>query len=211
MTSGKTTLAFGQAFSTRARAVRVFGACLILSIGGFALAWRFFDPAIDAVYTALVQRFGRAPLQDRDRIAGIVVLGGAPGRIEAAAELAARFQRVPVIVSGAGKSEQAAVIAKAALADRAVMDRWPKNTFENALFSKELAKARPGERWILVTSAVHMPRAIGAFRAVGFEVEPWPVPESAPRDQKAALLLHEIAGLFVYRILGRSAAFYPGP
>jgi len=56
-----------------------------------------------------------------------------------------------------------------------------------------------------------MPRAIGAFRAVGFEVEPWPVLERAPRDQKAALLFHEIAGLFVYRILGRSAAFYPGP
>jgi hypothetical protein len=36
----------------------------------------FFDPAIDATYTSLEQRFSCAPLQDRDRIAGIVVLGG---------------------------------------------------------------------------------------------------------------------------------------
>jgi uncharacterized SAM-binding protein YcdF (DUF218 family) len=92
-----------------------------------------------------------------------------------------------------------------------VIDTRPKNTFENALFSKELTKARVGQRWILVTSAYHMPRAIGAFRAAGFQVEPWPVPESASRDQKAALLFHEIAGLIVYRILGRSEAFYPGP
>jgi uncharacterized SAM-binding protein YcdF (DUF218 family) len=188
----------------------VFGACLILSIVGFVLAWRFFDPAIDAAYAALEHRFSCAPLHDRDRIAGIVVLGGIPGRIEAAAELAARFKEVPVIVSGASEGEQAAAIAKAALAGRAVIDRRPENTFENALFSKELAKPRPGERWILVTSAVHMPRAMGAFRAVGFEVEPWPVLESAPADQKAAQVSHEIAGLFVYRVLGRSEAFYPG-
>jgi len=189
----------------------MFGACLILSIVGIALALRFFQPAIDSAYAALEQRFCRTPLQDHDRIAGIVVLGGTLGRLEAAAELAARFQGVSVIVSGAGEGEQAAASAKVALAGRAVIDRRPKNTFENALFSKELAKSIPGARWILVTSAVHMPRAIGAFRAVGFEVEPWPVLESARGDQKAALLFHEIAGLFVYRILGRSAAFYPAP
>jgi uncharacterized SAM-binding protein YcdF (DUF218 family) len=32
-----------------------------------------------------------------------------------------------------------------------------------------------GERWVLVTSAYHMPRSIGIFRKVGFEVEPYPV------------------------------------
>jgi uncharacterized SAM-binding protein YcdF (DUF218 family) len=189
----------------------VFSACLILSIAGFDLVWRFFDPAIDAAYTALEQRFGRTLLQDHDRIAGIVVLGGPPSRIEAAAELAARFQGARVILSGPGEGEQAAASANAALAGRAVIDRRPENTFENALFSKELADSRSGERWILVTSAFHMPRAVGAFRAVGFEVEPWPVLERRSSDQKSALLFHEIAGLFVYRILGRSAALYPGP
>ena len=31
-----------------------------------------------------------------------------------------------------------------------------------------LADPKPGERWLLVTSAFHMPRAIGTFRAAGF-------------------------------------------
>jgi uncharacterized SAM-binding protein YcdF (DUF218 family) len=77
---------------------------------------------------------------------------------------------VPVIVSGSSEGDRGAAIAKAAPAGRAVIDRRPKNTFENALFSMELAKASPSERWILVTSAFHMPRAIGEFRAAGFEV-----------------------------------------
>ena len=47
------------------------------------------------------------------------------------------------------------------------MDRRPKNSFENALFSKELATPKPGHRWMLVTPAIHVPRAMGAFRTVG--------------------------------------------
>ena len=49
------------------------------------------------------------------------------------------------------------------------------NTVENALFSKALAAPKPGERWLLVTSAYHMPRAIGIFRRAGFAVEAYPV------------------------------------
>ena len=33
---------------------------------------------------------------------------------------------------------------------------------ENARFTKELVQPKPGERWLLVTSAHHMPRSIGA-------------------------------------------------
>jgi uncharacterized SAM-binding protein YcdF (DUF218 family) len=39
----------------------------------------------------------------------------------------------------------------------------------------QLAAPKPGERWLLVTSAYHMPRAVGLFRKVGFAVEPYPV------------------------------------
>lgn len=34
-----------------------------------------------------------------------------------------------------------------------------------------LLKPKPSERWLLVTEAFHMPRAIGRFRAAGFQVE----------------------------------------
>ena len=50
-----------------------------------------------------------------------------------------------------------------------------RNTYENAVFSKALVAPKPGEHWMLVTSAYHMPRSVGLFRKVGFAVEPYPV------------------------------------
>ena len=50
-----------------------------------------------------------------------------------------------------------------------------RNTFENALFTRDLVKPKEGERWLLVTSAMHMPRAVGVFRKVGFPVIAYPV------------------------------------
>ena len=47
-----------------------------------------------------------------------------------------------------------------------------RDTFENAQFTKEIVKPAPGETWLLVTSAFHMPRSMGLFRKVGFEVTP---------------------------------------
>ncbi|MFX8270396.1 ElyC/SanA/YdcF family protein, partial [Acinetobacter baumannii] len=40
---------------------------------------------------------------------------------------------------------------------------------------KALVKPKPGERWLLVTSAYHMPRSVGLFRKAGFPVEAYPV------------------------------------
>ena len=47
--------------------------------------------------------------------------------------------------------------------ERVLLEDRARNTYENAVFSKQLMKPKPGERWLLVTSAVHMPRAIGCF------------------------------------------------
>ena len=58
---------------------------------------------------------------------------------------------------------------------RVIVERKSRNTIENAAFSKELVEPKPGERWLLVTSGYHMPRAIGVFRHVGFAVEAYPV------------------------------------
>jgi uncharacterized SAM-binding protein YcdF (DUF218 family) len=91
------------------------------------------------------------------------------------------------------------------------------NTRENALLSYRILSARGVRRIILVTSAMHMPRAAGAFRKAGFEVIPAPAdfrtgwegsnpillwlpnPESMERSEKA---LHEWLGLWVYRLRG---------
>ena len=81
-----------------------------------------------------------------------------------------------------------------------------------------------GERWLLVTSAQHMPRAVGCFRRVGFPVEAYPVdwhtfPRWQPRFSLqfgAGLALtdavvHEWEGLLAYWLTGRTSALFPAP
>ena len=108
---------------------------------------------------------------------------------------------------------------------RIVAESKSRNTVENAVFSKLLAMPQPNERWLLVTSAYHMPRAIGAFRHVGFAVEAYPVDwrtrgwrdAAMPFDRLSAGLdrtdvaIHEWIGLIAYRLSGRSSTLFPAP
>ena len=110
-------------------------------------------------------------------------------------------------------------------AGRIELEDKSRNTFENALFSKALVMPKPGERWLLVTSAYHMPRAVGVFRQAGFPVEAYPVDwrtrgsgdfarlfstvsEGLSRTDTA---VHEWLGLMVYRLTDRSSELFPGP
>jgi uncharacterized SAM-binding protein YcdF (DUF218 family) len=74
---------------------------------------------------------------------------------------------------------------------RLLLEREARSTWENAVYAKQLAQPRPGERWLLVTSAAHMPRAIAVFRKVGFAVEPWPSTTAPPgRRTPGACSMH---------------------
>jgi len=98
-------------------------------------------------------------------------------------------------------------------------------TAENAQFVKALIDPKPTERWLLVTSAAHMPRAIGAFRKVGFRVEAYPVDwqTAGPIDllsfaaspltklRLCDMALHEWLGLLIYRLTGKTDELFPGP
>ena len=57
---------------------------------------------------------------------------------------------------------------------RTTFEARSRNTSENAMLTRDLVSPKPGERWLLVTSAFHMPRAMGAFRHAGFDVIAWP-------------------------------------
>jgi uncharacterized SAM-binding protein YcdF (DUF218 family) len=109
--------------------------------------------------------------------------------------------------------------------DRVILERRSRNTFENAEFSKAIAAPKNGERWLLLTSAFHMPRSIGIFRKVGFAVEPYPADwrlagaadlGTFPIFSVEGLLHTDIAlrewmGLLAYWISGKTSGFFPGP
>jgi uncharacterized SAM-binding protein YcdF (DUF218 family) len=103
---------------------------------------------------------------------------------------------------------------------RVIFERDSRNTVENARFTKIMAKPKIGDRWLLITSAAHMPRAVGLFRKVGFNVEPYPVnwttrgysdlykAGSLGRVDRGA---REWIGLFANWIVGNSDELFPGP
>ena len=107
---------------------------------------------------------------------------------------------------------------------RIYMDPRPRTTSEDALYAAALLKPTRSERWMLVTSAMHMPRAVGCFRIAGFHVEPHPVaigtdrshPFSGFGPSSGALVDLDLAakewiGLIVYRLMGKTDALFPGP
>ena len=58
---------------------------------------------------------------------------------------------------------------------RAAFFREASDCNENAVYAKQVLHPGPGETWVLVTSAYHMPRSVGSFEAAGWKVIPYPV------------------------------------
>ncbi len=167
---------------------------------------------------------------------GVTVVSAAADRIIAAAVLAHRYPHARVVYSGgsanllsndAREADYAAELFEGfgISRERLLMERRSRNTQENAEFSKALAAPKPGERWLLVTSAFHMPRSVGLFRKAGFNVEPYPVDWRV--GQRADLLtlstvasdgfartdpaVREWMGLIAYWGTGKIDDFLPGP
>jgi uncharacterized SAM-binding protein YcdF (DUF218 family) len=167
---------------------------------------------------------------------GTAVLSAAGDRIVATAALAHRYPRTRVLYTG-GSANLLSNDAKEAdfAADlfenlgiarsRLVMERSSRNTLENAEFSKALVNPKPGERWLMVTSAFHMPRAVGLFRRAGFAVEAYPVDWKLGRGaelftffnlagdglSRTDTAVREWMGLFAYWAAGKTDGWLPGP
>jgi uncharacterized SAM-binding protein YcdF (DUF218 family) len=161
----------------------------------------------------LEQRFQGAKITAPETLTGIIVLTGTRTRLSEAGQLARRYPELQVVVSGA--KEMPGVLADLGGGiepSRVVLEMRARNTFENSLYSTELIRPNASERWLLVTGALHMPRAIGAFRMAGFDVEPWPVDDlAADNPSLADAALHEWLGLFGYWFLGRTDSLFPSP
>jgi uncharacterized SAM-binding protein YcdF (DUF218 family) len=218
---------------------------LLLAICGFSpignlllypLESRFpaWDPALGAPDGIVV--LGASIEADLSAAHSAAVVRSSPDRIIAAAMLAHRYPNARVVFSGgsanlisndareadfAGAIFEGLGIAKS----RLIMERRSRNTFENAEFSKSLVTPKPGERWLLVTSAFHMPRSVALFRKAGFAVEPYPVDwrVGGPGDRfnfttiavdglgRTDVAVREWLGLIVYRVTGKTDVLLPGP
>jgi uncharacterized SAM-binding protein YcdF (DUF218 family) len=226
---------------------RRFG--LVLSILGAILLFAFGLGPIGVWSVGLLENRFERPGADLAAPDGIIVLGGAispemlqyravlmpqGARMTEAVMLARRFPEVRVIFTG-GSADSSISEAEAAKQfftaiglspERTIYETRSRNTSENAAFTAKLIALQPGTRWLLVTSAFHMPRAIGAFRHVGFNVIPWPADYlslgglrelAAPTESVSeGLRLFDVGakewmGLLAYRVTGRIDDLFPGP
>lgn len=167
-------------------------------------------------------------------------LNGAAERLIVSADLARQFPSAKLLYSGfRGRLVEESTevpeivdfyIRQGVEAERIIFESESRNTIENALFSKALANPSDGDTWLLVTSASHMPRAVGIFRKAGWPVVPVPVDFRRPRDpdhrsyltlmaqphlsNRLGELDHAAkawAGLIAYRLMGRTNSVLPGP
>jgi uncharacterized SAM-binding protein YcdF (DUF218 family) len=240
-------LGLGLIFSKRRRVGR-----WLLAFCAAALLICGFSPIGVLLLLPLETRF--SPWNpDAGAPAGIIVLGGgvdpeltaargtpainsSGARIVVAAELAHRYPKARVVYVGRNSSLRSANFSEPDVADdifknlglggdRVQLERNSRNTDENVRFVKKVVNPKPGERWLLVTSASHIPRSIGLFRKAGLSVEPYPVDwrtkgwsdtykfQADPITGLTLIdaALHEWLGLIVYRLTGKIDELFPSP
>ena len=165
----------------------------------------------DRVVAQLQNRFSRPDVGDGAGFVGVIALGGNPDRVREAGRLASMHPHLRVLASGAGAtSEVFDLLGPAVASARVLVETASRTTYENAKFSSRMVAGLPHGRWLLVTSASHMPRAIAAFRRQGVDVEAWPIFDLAPGAAKLEdVARHETVGLLAYWVLGRSSALWP--
>jgi uncharacterized SAM-binding protein YcdF (DUF218 family) len=223
----------------------------LLALGIVLLVVLGLSPIANVLLMPLEERFPRGALPNE--VAGILILGGfeearisagrgglavdeAADRLTEALVLARRLPSAKLIFTGGvasflppdygtgepiGRFLEDAGIARG----RVVLESRSRNTYENAALSRELLQPRPGQRYLLVTSAYHMPRSVATFRAQGFDIVAWPVDyrtrdgsdrlrmfESIPEGlERVDLAFKEWVGLVAYYVSGRSDAVWPAP
>ncbi|WP_284946858.1 YdcF family protein [Acidisoma cladoniae] len=223
--------------------------CLTLALGAFAVIAVL--PIGDLMMAPLEDRFPQVTTPPA-HVDGIIVLGGAvdtelsaarneaslnadAGRMTQFLVLARRYPAAKLAFTGGngrlvhGQTSEAEVAARFFTElgldpSRITYEGRSRTTYENAVFLKAMLNPTPDQRWLLVTSAWHMPRSVGLFRRAGWSVIPYPVGyKTAPElttaiegslPERLALVdlaAHEWVGLTAYWLLGRTDALFPSP
>ena len=206
------------------------------------LGWQ---PLPDRLIHQLESRYAEFPPQaDLKDYVGVIVLGGgtesghvvqahvhplvtdAAERLSATVAMVRRNPHLQVVYTG-GEGEWLGLGPSEAERARMYFDSMglsnqqvryesvSRNTYENAVLTAQLPNREKTRRWLLVTSAFHMPRSMATFTKAGWNVSAYPVDfrtgtetpwtRYSLRDGVTnwQLLLHERLGLLAYRITGR--------
>ena len=225
------------------------------SVSGLALAvlvTASLSPLGNMLFTPLEQRFPDMAYPEQP-VDGIIILGGSYDTVShsyeselvlhedtkpvsVVADLAHRYPDAKIIFSGGSSDTSTPSLSEAAIvkqifvswgipADRILLEEQSQTTEENARFTARMLKPAPQSRWLLVTSAYHMPRAMGAFRKAGMNVLAfpagprthgwqdfwWPTDTATDNLRRVDLAVHEWLGLVAYRLRGFSDEWFPGP
>ena len=222
---------------------KTLGSWFVALVAGLLLSINIF-PIGNLIINPLEERFPQRPLPEE--IDGIIVLAGAgDGRVSmgrgqpavgASAErlfafiyLARKYPKAKLVFTGGGShkhSDAAHMMFQQSTLDvkRVIFESQSRNTYESAAYSFSLIKPKKREKWVLITSAFHIPRAVGVFRKSGWEMIPYPVDyqTAGPQDYrvsyegflnvpKVRIGLHEWLGLFAYRVAGKTNQLFPTP
>jgi uncharacterized SAM-binding protein YcdF (DUF218 family) len=205
-------------------------------------------PVGEWALTPLENRFAYDPLPDQ--VDGIIVLGGdeqtqitetrgiptaldSMRRYMTFTDLARRYPDAKLMFTGGPPQPRPHAriidsdVAKEILTDmgippdRMTYERMSRNTYENAVFSADIARPQPTEKWLVVTSAWHMTRSIAIFRKAGWNAYPAPTGYFTTGDYHGRLFrfddqmhlltiaVHEYIGLVAYWALGRTETIWP--
>ena len=152
----------------------------------FLLIVSFFPIGNYLIYQ--IEKEYHSNIQIPEKLDGILILGGATNalmfkeynqinvndsaeRLIESVKIIKKFKNSKVIFSGGSGILNRSDLGHSQVAksfyslmglntDKIIFENKSKNTFENILFSKNIAKPKNNDRWLLITSAAHMKRAI---------------------------------------------------
>ena len=188
----------------------------------------------------------RYPMPDRlpDRVEGVIVLGGAINsersqmmkqvsvgeygeRLTEMMKLSRIYPQARILYSGGegrlirGSASETEEVKKLLEdlkipRDHFVFESQSRNTHENMKYSFDLVHPQAGEKWLLVTSAFHLPRSVAIFEKAGWDVIPYPAGYLEDnryflfRDidvlgnfYKLQVAMKEIVGIIAYSLTGK--------
>jgi uncharacterized SAM-binding protein YcdF (DUF218 family) len=234
--------AFSARLGARGAALGCLAALLVIGLAPVgALAIAPLENRFPALPSDLPPPYGVVVLggaidDDVSRARGQTTLAEGAQRLTEAAILARRYPSARIVYTGGSGSLLARpsteaedarrlLVAMGVDPQRITLETRSRNTDENARFTAALVHPESGQTWLVVTSAYHMPRAMGLFRKAGFAAvaDPldyrteggrgdWRVNVALPRGLALFdLAAHEWVGLLAYRLSGRIDAWFPGP